>query len=81
MATEETSPRAAAAVKRLQNWAITEGGKIFAWGTPGDMRRCQQFYKGKIPANQIDGWCARLHKLATGQWPGEHGGKNPNGPG
>lgn len=25
--------------------------------------------------------CAKAHKLALGIWPGEHGGKNPNGPG
>lgn len=25
--------------------------------------------------------CARAHKIYTGIWPGEHGGKNPNGRG
>jgi hypothetical protein len=25
--------------------------------------------------------CARVHELITGMWPGEHGGKNPNGTG
>jgi hypothetical protein len=24
--------------------------------------------------------CAKAHKMVTGIWPGEHGGKNPNGP-
>ena len=24
--------------------------------------------------------CARAHYIATGMWPGEHGGKNPSGP-
>lgn len=72
MATEETNPKAAAAVNRLRRWAIspTGGGKVFRWGTPGDFARCQDFYKGKVPGHMIDGWCARLHKLATGATPG-----------
>jgi hypothetical protein len=72
MATEETSPQAAAAVNRLRRWAVDPagGGKIFQWGTPGDFKRCQTFYADKIPAKMIDGWCARLHKLATGAAPG-----------
>lgn len=72
MAIEETNPKAAAAVNRLRAWAIspTGGGKVFQWGTPGDFRRCTDFYADKIPHHMIDGWCARLHKLATGASPG-----------
>lgn len=69
---EQTNPAAAAAVDRLRRWAIDPagGGKIFQWGTPGDFARCQAFYKNKVPSHMIDGWCARLHKLATGATPG-----------
>jgi hypothetical protein len=68
------TPQQQAAVERLRRWALSEGGiKHFKWGTDGDMTRCQRFYKGKMPARMIDGWCARLHKAATGTWPGERG--------
>lgn len=68
----EGNPQAAAAVNRLRAWAVdpAQGGKVFQWGTPGDFKRCTAFYKDKIPAKMIDGWCARIHKLATGGWPG-----------
>ncbi len=70
--TEETNPKAAAAVNRLRKWAVDPagGGKVFAWGASGDFDRCRKFYADKVPAKMIDGWCARLHKLATGGWPG-----------
>ena len=69
---EETNPNKAAAVTRLRKWAIspTGGGKLFKWGTPGDFGRCQAFYKDKMPNRMIDGWCATLHRLATGAVPG-----------
>lgn len=71
--TEESNPKAAAAVSRLRAWAVdpAKGGQVFKWGTPGDFSRCQVFYRDKIPAKMIDGWCARLHKLATGAVPGQ----------
>jgi hypothetical protein len=72
---EETNPRAAAAVARLKKWAITEGAPIFRWGTPGDHQRCRDFYKDKLPARMIDGWCANLHRLATGARPGQAPGE------
>lgn len=66
------TPQQAAAVERLRAWAIgPEGQKTFRWGTPGDFRRCENFYKGKVPERMIPGWCARLHKLATGNVPGQ----------
>lgn len=74
--TEETNPAAAAAVNRLRAWAVgPEGQKHFLWGTPGDFKRCQEFYKGKVPGHMIDGWCAKLHKLATGATPGHAPGE------
>ncbi len=42
-----------------------------------------------MDAEELDGYdeeqkkaiAAKVHKLATGMWPGEHGGKNPEGKG
>lgn len=68
----EKTPGQAAAVARLKAWAVgPEGMKHFRWGTPGDFKRCQDFYRGKVPGHMIDGWCANLHKLATGARPGQ----------
>lgn len=65
--TEETNPKAAAAVNRLRRWAVTEGNKIFVWGTPGDFDRCMTFYREKgIPERMLGGWCQKLHMLSTG---------------
>lgn len=66
------TPGQAAGLERLRAWAINpaEGGKLFQWGTPGDFKRCQDFYRGKVPKLMLDGWCANLHKLATGATPG-----------
>jgi len=65
-------PGEGAGVARLRAWAVNpaEGGKLFAWGTPGDFKRCTTFYRGKVPGHMLDGWCANLHKLATGASPG-----------
>lgn len=61
-----------AGTARLREWAVNpaEGGKVFRWGEPGDFDRCRAFYRGKVPGHMIDGWCANLHKLATGATPG-----------
>jgi hypothetical protein len=65
------TPQQEAAVNRLRAWAVgPEGQKQFRWGTPGDFKRCQDFYADKIPLRMIPGWCATLHKLATGATPG-----------
>lgn len=74
---ETTNPRAAGAVNQLRRWAIdpAKGGQIFHWGTPGDFSRCQGFYKDKMPGHMIDGWCATLHRLATGATPGNAPGE------
>lgn len=69
-------------VEKLRQWAVSGAGAIhFAWGTPGDFARCQAFYKGKMPAKMVDGWCANLHKLATGARPGQAPGEKASRPG
>lgn len=66
------TPKQAAGVERLKRWGAspTGGGKVIAWGTPGDFDRCRAFYRDKLPARMLDGWCAELHKRATGGSPG-----------
>ncbi len=72
----EKTPQQAAAVQRLRNWAISpEGQRHFRWGEQGDFARCQKFYRDKLPAHMVDGWCANLHKLATGARPGQAPGE------
>lgn len=65
------TPQQTAAVERLKAWAVgPEGQAHFRWGTPGDFARCEKFYRGKMPAHMIPGFCANLHKRATGATPG-----------
>jgi hypothetical protein len=64
-------------IARLRAWAINpaEGGKLFQWGKPGDFDRCVKFYRGKVPGHMLKGWCANLHKIATGATPGNAPGE------
>ncbi len=72
----EKTPAQAAAVQRLRAWAVgPEGQAKFRWGTSGDFDRCRKFYADKMPLHMIPGWCARLHKLATGAAPGHAPGE------
>jgi hypothetical protein len=65
------TPQQEAAVNRLRAWAVGPAGqKHFRWGTPGDFARCEKFYADKLRPDMIPGWCANLHKLATGATPG-----------
>lgn len=68
----EKTPQQVAATERLRRWAVSPagGGKLFNWGVPGDYQRCVDFYKTKMPDIYVHGWCANLHRLATGRSPG-----------
>lgn len=67
----ENSPKDVQNVQWLRDWAVSgAGAALFAWGTSGDFSRCELFYKDKMPERMIPGWCATLHKLATGASPG-----------
>lgn len=72
MATEETSPQASAAVRRLVNyWAHGPGAAKIQPEAPGAFARCQtEIGKFLPPGRQVDGFCARVLKEATGMWPG-----------
>ncbi len=49
-------------------WTSGKGAASIRWGTSGDFRRCVRKTR-KYMANP-QGYCAKLHKRATGQWPG-----------
>lgn len=53
-----------------------KGAAEIGWGTPGDFDRCRAFMRRHgVEARKIDGACANLHKIATGEWPGKNAHK------
>lgn len=54
----------------IRYWTRGEGRAKIRFGTPGDFNRCVRHLSKYVPPNQVKGFCARLHKIATGQWPG-----------
>jgi hypothetical protein len=53
-----------------------KGAAEIGWGTPGDFDRCRAFMRRhNVPGYEIDGACANLHRLATGEWPGPNAHK------
>lgn len=53
-------------------WTHGEGGTAkVRWGTDGAMTRCIRHLTGKV--RTPGGLCADYHKIATGEWPTEHG--------
>jgi hypothetical protein len=57
-----------------------KGAAEIGWGSPGDFDRCRSFmHRHDVPEHEIDGACANLHKLATGEWPGRNAHKQPPG--
>lgn len=70
-ATVSPDPRAA----RLRRyWTRGEGALKIRWGMPGDWRRCIRQLDKYMPG-RAEGYCANLHKLALGVWPGREGGR------
>ncbi|GGM27088.1 hypothetical protein GCM10011608_09830 [Micromonospora sonchi] len=58
------------AARGLRYWTTGQGGTVkIRWNTPGDHGRCVRALTGKVrdPA----AYCAKLHKIATGVWPGD----------
>lgn len=53
-------------------WTHGKGAAKIAWGTKGAMRRCIAEL-GKYVHRSPGGLCADYHKIATGEWPTEHG--------
>lgn len=54
-----------------------KGAAQIGWGSPGDFDRCLAFARRHgIPKRMQKGFCANLHKLATGEWPGRNAHKS-----
>jgi len=50
-------------------WTSGKGGASIAWGSKGDFSRCVRKTR-KYLGPGAEGYCAKLHKRATGTWPG-----------
>lgn len=64
----------------VKYWVSGPGAGLIKWNVPGDFNRCVTHVQAAIvknggkplPDHEIKGFCANLHKLATGGSPG-HG--------
>lgn len=74
MATEETSPQAAASTARLvRYWAHGPGRLKIKPEAEGAFARCKAELGKHITNKRIlEGFCARVIHEATGMWPGEN---------
>lgn len=60
------------AARLTDYWTHGEGGtEKVKWGVKGSMTRCIRHLTGKV--REPGGLCADYHKIATGEWPTEHG--------
>lgn len=63
---------ASRAPAQLQRAYVT--GKVatrIRWGTPGDFMRCVRQARKHGMGRKSKGFCANMHKAATGKWPNE----------
>jgi hypothetical protein len=54
----------------IRYWTRGEGAIKIGWNRGGDFMRCVRLLSKYVPPGQVKGFCARLHKRATGKWPG-----------
>lgn len=59
------------AAKLTEYWTHGKGAADIKWGVKGSMTRCIRHLTGKV--RTPGGLCADYHKIATGEWPTEHG--------
>lgn len=58
--------------KLVEYWVHGKGAQEkIHWGVKGSMHRCIRHLTGKV--REPGGLCAEYHRLATGEWPTEHG--------
>lgn len=58
--------------KLVEYWVHGRGAQEkIHWGVKGSMQRCIRHLTGKVRGP--GGLCAEYHRLATGEWPTEHG--------
>lgn len=53
--------------ERLRRYWLTH----IPWGTDGDFTMCVREVGKYMTAENAKGYCANLHKRATGMWPGD----------
>jgi hypothetical protein len=56
--------------KLIKYWSRGEGAALIGWGAECDFCSCLAHLSKYVPAGQVKGFCARLHKRATVKWPG-----------
>jgi hypothetical protein len=56
--------------KLIKYWSRGEGAAKIGWGAECDFCSCLAHLAKYVPPGQVKGFCARLHKRATGKWPG-----------
>lgn len=61
------------AARLAEYWTHGKGAAKIRWGTHDSMKRCIRHLTGKV--RTPGGLCADYHKIATGEWPTEHGKK------
>jgi hypothetical protein len=54
-----------------QYWLRGRGSQLIRWQSPGDYSRCVANLARYVPANQVAGYCAKMHFAANGFWPGD----------
>lgn len=59
--------------KLIRYWTRGEGAAKIGWGKPCDFCSCLNQLRKYVPTAQLKGFCARLHRRATGSWPGPRG--------
>lgn len=57
----------------IKYWTRGEGAAKIGWGKPCDFCSCLRHLRKYVPPSQVKGFCARLHRRATGSWPGPRG--------
>jgi hypothetical protein len=58
--------------KLVEYWVHGKGAQEKVhWGVKGSMQRCIRHLRDKV--RDPGGLCAEYHRLATGEWPTEHG--------
>lgn len=54
-------------------WTTGPGAAKIRWGTDGSFDRCVRLLNEYMTTDQAQGYCALLHKRATGEYPAEKG--------
>ena len=59
-------------------WLVGKGALKIRWNTPGDFTRCVRQLDKHMPG-RAEGYCANLHKIATGMYTGDAAHRKQSG--